>query len=356
MPNTSFTVSTDAYGFENTWQLADSERDDLTSAFGTGVGAAVAASVAPYVAAFGLIGYGVDFLASKVLTTFVLNKLVSAFDPDFGLCGGMAYSALDYYMNGWVVPRGAQPNHASLPYPAPDRSTVESTELREYIIQRQVDSLSVDGVKFIHAKILYFAIPGGRTILRKLAQDEWRALKHHLDAGQPWPIGLVGGNVSLFADHQALATGYAEMGGGAIDIALYDSNQPLVPRHVVIDFSQNELAGHGYDEDRSPFDGSWLPLRHFFCHTYRQSGPPVAVGVTSRWGGFHVHEPPPYHVGEAPAFGYEIVNRGYGAQPRIALAVFGGPKMWPRQIIPRPRETPEDAPAAPSTPEPGTPV
>src|SRR5438445_10091987 len=153
---------------------------------------------------------GAAFVATIALTRFVAQKVISAFNPSFGLCGGMAFAALDYYNRAWVVPRGYPVGWsvgltASPDFPNPDPSTPQGAELRDYIFKRQSDSLAIDGYRFVLAKILYHLIPGGSGILLTQAESEWGSLKRHLDEGNPWPIGCVGGNLSPWADHQVLA-------------------------------------------------------------------------------------------------------------------------------------------------------
>jgi hypothetical protein len=40
-----------------------------------------------------------------------VDKIVGAIDANpYGLCGGMAFTSLDYFLKGWIVPRGNGPN------------------------------------------------------------------------------------------------------------------------------------------------------------------------------------------------------------------------------------------------------
>src|SRR5206468_3132476 len=112
----------------------------------------------------------------------------------YGMCGGMAYAALDYYKAGQVLPRGTGPNDW------PTRATPQGKILRDYIWQRLIDSLSMGGAasSTLAWMIIQHRVPttwpfnGGPAWLLARSKEQWIVLKKHLDAGEPWPIVLIG--------------------------------------------------------------------------------------------------------------------------------------------------------------------
>jgi hypothetical protein len=140
------------------------------------------------------------------------NDVVKSLDVRTGgLCGGMVYSALDYY-------------HASTrPVPRQDFRPANRTPLQSYIYGRQTDSLVPNLTKWGEIR---FNPRGARNneFFRWGLTSELRNLKEKIDRGQPVPLGLKGHNRG---DHQVLAIGYTT---GASDtdlrIHLYDPNRP----------------------------------------------------------------------------------------------------------------------------------
>jgi hypothetical protein len=115
---------------------------------------------------------------------------------------------------------------------------------------------------------------GANWMLARTKQ-EWRVLKRRLDAGQPWPIGLVGRTRGSFANHQVLATGYTDPGDGTGSISVYDSCCPRSIHTITLDFRgrgliADESCGQGGD------DTQW---KGFFCDAYTPARPPLAVGL-----------------------------------------------------------------------------
>jgi hypothetical protein len=96
----------------------------------------------------------------------------------------------------------------------------------------------------------------------------WRHLKRHIDAGEPWPIGLVGTTKDPFTNHQVLACGYDERGDGRGTIYIYDMNCPGAEQTIELDFRGESLLA---DESCPGGRGS---LRGFFCEDYTPSQPP----------------------------------------------------------------------------------
>ncbi len=128
-----------------------------------------------------------------------------------GLCGGMVYSALDYFnANATAVPRQ-------------DYRPANQTALQRYIYDRQVDSLAPNLVRWADVAL---RARSGRSdeLFRRAVATEASRLRAFIDAGRPAPLGVQG---TRGAQHQVLAIGY-EQGDGPEDLTvfLYDPNLP----------------------------------------------------------------------------------------------------------------------------------
>jgi hypothetical protein len=142
-------------------------------------------------------------------------------DAGLGVCGGMAYAAVDLFRSGRPVP----------PEPSPEvfgylcRRLLDSFDfpfgfLRYYAWQMRPDaSRFLSGVRVLNG------------VSRLTAVEEWPKVKAQLDAGSPAPLGLVKVRTyslnpwHLGKNHQVLAYGYALQGETA-EVFVYDPNYP----------------------------------------------------------------------------------------------------------------------------------
>ena len=98
MPRTAFDPQVHGFAFVNRWQLDEVERQKLHEAF---VGYLTRGRILE-AAAFGLIG---RLLISRGIVA-LRDKLESDLAQGYGLCGGMCFTALDFYKADLPVPRG----------------------------------------------------------------------------------------------------------------------------------------------------------------------------------------------------------------------------------------------------------
>ena len=267
MTRIDFDPQKHGFAFVNWWDFDDAEREKLHETFagylkwGVIVGAA----------AFGLPGALFAILGIRALRKVMESNLA----PAFGLCGGMCFTALDFYYKY----KAGQP---SLREQVPDGRPDTGEDLRSYIWKRQIDSLvslenlSGDGARFLAWVIALNHIPrgwpfrGGPAWLLAQSKVEWQKLKRSLDQNKPMPIGLVRDSGNVYDDHQVLAIGYDDDAGGGT-IYLYDPNCPDVESTIHITFGEHQLVG----EESC---GSSPPLRGFFCETYEPLDPPEVTG------------------------------------------------------------------------------
>ena len=183
-----------------------------------------------------------------------------------GECGGMVYTALDYFRTGISIPTQAYRPAAGTP-------------LAAHILRRQANSLADNADKWAE---LFFNPFGSRTDeffnwgLQGTNGGRLEELRHEIDNGRPAPLGLFKAGDGGFAPHhQVLAIGY-DMGryrgdGGDfkedLKIFIYDPNHPgeqvtLVP----------SLATRSYAYLEHPED-AWMT--YFVDRRYQVDTPPI---------------------------------------------------------------------------------
>ena len=190
-------------------------------------------------------------------------------DASNGLCGGMVFCALDYFL-------------AKRPIPAM-RTPPTTGELFDTIVRRLLNSfnLPLGIVKYI--VMMNPDYPDGETRSGRLFTQhgrawrtirvEWPVIKAMLDAGTPCPLGLVrikSRDLSqLGHNHQVLATGY-DVNDDLLSLFIYDPNHPD-RNDVTLSIS---LAA---PEEPTPitYSSGDLPVYAFFHVNYKFRTPPV---------------------------------------------------------------------------------
>ena len=70
-------------------------------------------------------------LSEPTLSEMLSDPIIAAVRaPGYGMCGGMAFASLDYWLNNWVVPRGNNRHDQ------PQRTSPQGTALRDYLWNR----------------------------------------------------------------------------------------------------------------------------------------------------------------------------------------------------------------------------
>ncbi|MET8161536.1 hypothetical protein ABZT47_34700 [Sphaerisporangium sp. NPDC005289] len=149
-------------------------------------------------------------------------------DASNGLCGGMVYAALDYYMAGRSIP----PQVVAPPG--------QGDPLFDFLVSRLFDSFDIPNLPARLFAIMEPAYPdtdggvlepvglmSGRSAV--MIREAWPNIKEWIDAGVPRPICLVKlkslNPGDLGRNHQVLVWGYYVNGTG-VALALYDPNDP----------------------------------------------------------------------------------------------------------------------------------
>jgi hypothetical protein len=138
-------------------------------------------------------------------------------DAANGLCGGMAFAALDLWFAGVAAPTAAV-------------APVEGTPAFRYLVRRQLDSFELGRGP---ARFYLLGAPW-RSAESRSAEVLYRELpriRRELAAGQPVAIGLVravsANPATLIQDHQVVACGIeAGPDPGSLSLRIYDPNQP----------------------------------------------------------------------------------------------------------------------------------
>jgi hypothetical protein len=367
---TTFRPQVDGFAFHNDWLLDQTERALILNIVDGAVGAAALALAPLYAPVLGLAvvaqdaildGIGALFgippgiistavtldeiiaIASGklvgILNGWVANKFLTM---DYGLCGGMAFAALDYYKLGWVVPQGkediytdpniidpntSKPKEFRAPRRVVDGGTPEGELMRKYIWQRLIDSFVTGNVAtntLYWMALLKLISPnsgGGTPALLSRTQPEWLTLKQHLNNGNPWPLGLVGTSDTPSDNHQVLAYGFEESATKGT-IYIYDNNYPGEEQTITLTLLNGLITGLSYAADDGLGDETkGGGLKGFFCANYIPNpAPPLAVKLSS---GITVVPAGQARPAQLLQFTYQAVNVGYGPTPDLALNVKG---------------------------------
>lgn len=204
------------------------------------------------------------------------NIVISAIDwTTSGLCGGMSYTALDYF-------------NAGRPIPTQDYMPAEGTPLQSYIYGRQTTSITANLDKWGE----YGFNPGGsrnREFFNwglQAGSGRLGELRARIDRGQPVPLGLqscgdaCGCPDGCSGSHQVLAIGY-EMGRYAGDLGehiedftifVYDPNFPGETKRL-----KPNVAGAMYMYP----DVAKKRWRAYFVDTKYTASAPLATTVPS---------------------------------------------------------------------------
>lgn len=167
-----------------------------------------------------------------------LPRPLPSIPASFGLCGGMASAALDYFLSC---------------IPIPSTTTVPASgTLFNYLLRRQLHSLGSPTFGMIAKFGVWTNRPDTRRMhpliphrvlldgLQELTVPESRATVASFRAGRPVVLGLIRvgpGSVSI-NNHQVLAYGLAHVSGGPgltaiTDIRIYDPNYPMTDGMVI---------------------------------------------------------------------------------------------------------------------------
>lgn len=283
-----FIPSTDAFQFDNNFNITADNAADIALMFRNQV---IDSVVTEALGKFGQVmsDFSIDLpfgLGSIGLPDFTMQDVVDRIaiklvadvaglaDPIYGgagFCGGMAFGGYDFYLQGWPVDSF--------------KNAPTGGDLEDYIFARLIDSLDLNGTKFLDWLTELYVLPGtnhtadialiaaasviggptgallagaleaigsifhlgGESSLLEMTKDEWIVIKRHLDEEAAWPIGLIFRDTSSpFDQHQVLATGYDDNGLGKGTLSIWDNKEGAVPRKLKLDFRGSRLKVSNY--------------------------------------------------------------------------------------------------------------
>jgi hypothetical protein len=303
-----FVTSTDAFRFNNQFPITDAQAQQIRERYRPIVDVAVGAAVqlfrgvldgislnptplGPSVTLPGVVADAVIGEVTQRLAGDLLDRIGGAIPGTFGRCGGMAFAGYDFYRLGWPVDErlGTSP-----PATGP---------LGDYLFSRLLDSLDLNALTFVDWVLELHVLPvasrvattallaeagslggplgmavgafvgsqtdvfqlGGLKPILDRTIDQWSGIKGRLDEQAAWPIRLIyGDDASPVAQHQVLAIGYADAGGGRGTLTVWDNNDANYPRGLGLDLSGDELQVTNSDR----------PLKGFFLEEYAPQQPP----------------------------------------------------------------------------------
>lgn len=248
----NFDPQVDGFSFVNYWTLDQTTRNELRSKMNATVSAALG-----FLPNLPLL-VPVRAVVQQTATNWV-NK---ASTRGFGLCGGMAFAALDYYKANRDLPHE----------PGPTTDNI-SPALRSYLVGRMIDSLTYHNnlghVLAWMAVEQLVPLDQGKHLLLDWSHTEFQKLQGLVNANGAWPLALIGESQDPCENHQVLAFKCVS-GAGANAIYIYDMNHPGNGRQITLNFSGSMLqATFDFDGD------AWQPLRGFFCEDYAFVQPAV---------------------------------------------------------------------------------
>jgi hypothetical protein len=188
-----------------------------------------------------------------------------------GLCGGMVYAAVDYWIAGQTPPQER---------PAP------GTPLYQFIVRRLIDSWHVP--TGVAEYFLWMNLPDGdlsvtmlgrqvviqRGISWRTIEQQWPLVKASIDAGVAAPLGLVtvqSANVAdLGKNHQVGAYAYS-VSGAEVTVKVYDPNSGQ-DDGVCIRFDTSAPQQATTFSSNINID---VPVRGFFMTGYTPVSPPT---------------------------------------------------------------------------------
>lgn len=265
MPVLAWRNDTDGFAFANRWSLTREDQATMTALLTPLLPGAVAtvAALAPPEPA--------------VMESLVNAASASAAFPtlprSYGMCGGMAYLSLDYWIAQAQLPRGAHRDDQ------PERTSTATAAIRDLLWSRLVDSLTTGGVllRTLEWSLLVDHVParlgGGTSALLERTRRELTLVRESIDYGFPCPIGLVYRGTGLWDQHQVIAYGYEVTGTDAVTLFISDSNAPqqygnAVHRAWTLDFTGPSLVVG------APAGDPANRLAGFFCSNYTPVVPP----------------------------------------------------------------------------------
>lgn len=173
-----------------------------------------------------------------------------------GLCGGMAYAALDYY-------------HAGAPIPSQTEPPAQDSALGRYLLERQLASNTASLV----LQVVRWTLRDAQHLQARMLATELPALRARLQQGIPVVLVLIRAHSlrEVTHNHQVVAYGYDEDADSRhMSIQVYDPNWPRRSIALTLDLASA-------DGDLRPMHTIEGAFKGFILQAYtaRQHGLPT---------------------------------------------------------------------------------
>ncbi len=247
-----FDPQIDTFAFPNYWTLDQAATEAIRKRLEAAV-EAVFTFLAPLPAIAPIRGS-----VSHIVEDWVNAASIHA----YGLCGGMAFAALDYRIAHRHIPAQSGPTDHLPPW------------LRAYILKRMIDSLACSNLARVLAWMVvehHGPFDSGQRLLLRWTRGECAKLGGLIAQNGAWPVALIGESKDPCHNHQVLAY-RCEPADKQCAIHVYDVNYPCSARELQLDLQgpSLELAPDGRSD-------SWQPLRGLFCEEYSPVAPPESA-------------------------------------------------------------------------------
>jgi hypothetical protein len=203
---------------------------------------------------------GIPFLIHKNL---IINDLVHRLffrKNSYGLCGGMCFTALDYFYSGKELP-------------CIDSPPKVGSFLHSHIFKRQNHTYGRFG-RFI-SKFTFWSLSSDIQLQGK-TYKEFSDIRLSLDKNEPVVIGLIyvhiSRSIAIWSNHQVIAYRY-EVDLEKNTVYLYDPNSPGC-EDIVIELIRTEKGFQCFQKDLR--GNECIPVRGLFKIPYRFISPPEA--------------------------------------------------------------------------------
>ena len=177
-----------------------------------------------------------EFKGFKKLKKYLNRHII------FGMCGGMVFTALDFYFDHVNIPEYRKVSEIPVNY-------------TKYLWKRQSDSVSI--ATFF--KIIWFASLSEKGSILRSIDIELPRILDRLEDGLPAPIVII--RSSLFQNpthnHQVLVNA-TKRNGDFLELSLYDPNHPKDIPFLSIHLVDNTTIEQSSGE----------PIRGFFLNNY----------------------------------------------------------------------------------------
>ena len=270
----------------------------------------------PVLGATGLPAAAIDYVINQVsggIRNQLFDAIVASVPGTNGRCGGLAFSAFDFFLAGWPIDKI-------------DPTPPSSGDLRDYIFARLIDSLQLNAATFLEWLMILRVLPGistaasaalgaaagaviggpvgaalggfvagkndvlgmgGAGPLLGKTRDQMNQLSQQIAYNAAWPVGFIHGDSGSPADqHQVLATGYKQPDQNTILLSVWDNNWGNVARPscraLTLNMSGSEVVV-------STQDPALTDLKGIICETYSPKTPPISLqnawtpGTAVRW-------------------------------------------------------------------------